>query len=275
MSTQATQYKDSNTYSEGLNTAMKIIVIALNTLREATRDKIFYNLLIFALLVIAASVLVGELSVGSKKKIIQDIGLASILLFGLLTAILVGIGLVSKEVERRTLYTILTKPVHRYEFLFGKYVGLSLTLLLNVIVMTGFLSIVIWWQRSLISFAVIKAILLIYCELALVTAIAVLFSTLTSPNLSGAFTLCVYIIGYLTADLKEIGSASKSAVSRFLIDLCYYVLPNFNNFNIRADAVHGVHISNVHLLNVVLYCIMYVAIVLCLSVISFQRKEFY
>jgi len=102
---------------------MNIKIIALNTLKEAVRDKIFYNPLIFALLVIAASVLIGDLSIGAGEKITKDIGLAAILLFGILTAIFVGVGLVSKEVERRTLYTILTKPVHRYEFLLGKYLG--------------------------------------------------------------------------------------------------------------------------------------------------------
>lgn len=254
---------------------MKIKGIVLNTLKEAIRDKVFYNLLIFALLVIAASVLVGDLSIGQNEKIIKDIGLGSILLFGMLTAIFVGIGLVSKEVERRTLYTILTKPVHRYEFLLGKYLGLCLTLLVNVVLMTAFLFLIVWWQHGLPPLSLSKAILLIYCELILITAVALLFSTLTSPNLATVFTVGIYIVGYLTADLKEVRKAADSQLSRSLIDLCYYLLPNFNNFNIRAEAVHGVYVSNGDILRITLYCILYIAIVLCISIISFQRKEFF
>ena len=254
---------------------MKIKAIALNTLKEATRDKVFYNLLIFAALVIAASVLIGDLSIGLNEKIIKDIGLASILLFGLLTAILVGIGLVSKEVERRTLYTILTKPVNRYKFLLGKYLGLCLTLLVNVVLMTAFLFLIVWWQHGSSTLSLLKAILLIYCELILVTAVALLFSTLSSPSLSVVFTLGFYIIGYFTSNLKEMESGVQSQFSRSFIDLCYYLLPNFNNFNIRAEIVYGIDVSNTYILGVMLYCVLYIAIVLCLSVISFQRKEFY
>ncbi|MFB3042055.1 MAG: ABC transporter permease [Candidatus Poribacteria bacterium] len=234
---------------------MKIKAIALNTLKEATRDKVFYNLLIFAALVIAASVLIGDLSIGLNEKIIKDIGLASILLFGLLTAILVGIGLVSKEVERRTLYTILTKPVNRYKFLLGKYLGLCLTLLVNVVLMTAFLFLIIWWQHGSSTLSLLKAILLIYCELILVTAVALLFSTLSSPSLSVVFTLGFYIIGYFTSNLKEMESGVQSQFSRSFIDLCYYLLPNFNNFNIRAEIVHGIYVSNTYILGVMLYCV--------------------
>ena len=208
---------------------MRIKAIALNTLKEATRDKVFHNLLVFAILVIIASVLIGDLSIGANEKIIKDIGLAAILVFGILTAIFVGIGLVSKEIERRTLYTLLAKPVHRYEFLFGKYFGLCLTLLVNTATMAFFLFLVVKWQRGSFNLLLLKAILLIYCELALVTAIALLFSTISGSTLSAVFTSALYIIGHLTTDLKDIGSTAKSQFSRFLIDLCYYILPNFNN----------------------------------------------
>jgi ABC-type transport system involved in multi-copper enzyme maturation permease subunit len=258
-----------------LKQIVKVKAIALNTVKEATRNKVFYNSLIFALLVIGASVLVGDLSLGLSDKITKDIGLAAILVFGLLTAILIGTSLVSKEDERRTLYTILAKPVHRYEFLFGKYLGLCLTLLVNVVVMAMFLQVVILWRRGEFSLPLTKAILLIYFELILVAAMALLFSTLSSQALSTAFTLAFYIVGHLTADLKTVGSAAQSQFSQRLIDLCYYVLPNFNNFNIRADVVHGVHISNGHILSVVLYGALYIAAFFCLSVLSFQRKEFY
>lgn len=253
---------------------MKIKAIAFNTFKEAIRDKIFYNLLIFALLVIVASVLIGYLSVGQNEKFIKDIGLAAISFFGILTAILVGISLVYKEIDRRTVYTIISKPVHRYEFLLSKYFGLCLTLLVNVAVMTLFLFIVIWWRGYSPSLSLLKAVLLIFFELALLTSIALLFSTFSSPTLSAIFTLAIYVIGNLTSDLKEIGKAAKNGFSRYLIDLCYYVLPNFSNFNIRTEAVHGVNISNTDIVMVLLYSLLYTAVVLFISILSFQRREF-
>ena len=253
---------------------MKIKAIALNTFKEAIRDKVFYNLFIFAVLVIIASVLIGDLSLGVNEKIIKDIGLAAISLFGVLTAILVGISLVYKEIDRRTVYTIVSKPVHRYEFLLSKYLGLCLTLLVNITSMTVFLFIVIWCVRYSLSLLLLKAGLLIFCELALVTSIALLFSTFTSSTLSAIFTLAVYIIGHLTVDLRDIGQASKSQLSRYIINFCYYILPNFNNFNIRAEVVHGVDISGIYILGVITYCVIYTAIVLFISILSFQRREF-
>ncbi len=253
---------------------MKVRALVLNTFKEAIRDKVFYTLLLFAVLVIIVSVLLGGLSLGVNEKIIKDIGLAAISLFGVLTAVLVGISLVYKEIDRRTIYTIISKPVHRYEFLLSKYLGLCLTLLLNVTAMTMFLFIVIWFQGYSLSLVLLKAILLIFCELMLVTAIALLFSTFTSSTLSAVFTLAIYIIGHLTTDLKEIEQASRGWLSRYITNFCYYVLPNFNNFNIRAEVVHGVDISGVYLLGVITYCIFYTAIVLFISILSFQRREF-
>lgn len=253
---------------------MKIKAIALNTFREAIRDKIFYNLLIFALLVIVASVLVGDLSIGQNEKFIKDIGLAAISFFGVLTAILVGISLVYKEIDRKTVYTIISKPVHRYEFLLSKYLGLCLTLLVNVAVMSFLLFVVIWWKGYSLSLSLLTAVLLIFCELILLTSIALLFSTFSSPTMSAIFTLAIYIIGHLTSDLKEIGQAAQSKFSQYLINFLYYILPNFSNFNIRTEAVHEINVSATYILVAVLYSVLYTALVLFISILSFQRREF-
>ena len=253
---------------------MNITAIALNTFKEVIRDKIFYNLLIFALLVIFASVLIGELSIGQNEKFIKDIGLAAILFFGILTAILVGISLVYKEIDRKTVYTIISKPVHRYEFLLSKYFGLCLTLLVNVAVMTAFLFIVIWWKGFSANLSLLKAVLLIFFELILLTAIALLFSTFSSPTLSAIFTVAIYIIGNLTSDLKDIGQSAHSKMSQYLINLCYYIFPNFSNFNLRSEAVNGINISATDILSVVLYSSLYTSVILFISILSFQRREF-
>lgn len=253
---------------------MKIKAIALNTFREAIRDKIFYNLLIFALLVIVASMLLGDLSIGQREKFIKDIGLAAISFFSVLTAILVGINLVYKEIDRKTVYTIISKPVHRYEFLLGKYLGLCLTLLVNIVVMAFLLFILIWWKDYSLNLLLVNAVLLIFFELILLTSIALLFSTFSSPTLSAIFSLAIYIIGHLTTDLKEIGQATESKFSHYLINLCYYIMPNFSNFNIRMEAVHGINISFTYIISVILYSVLYTAVVLLISILSFQKREF-
>jgi ABC-type transport system involved in multi-copper enzyme maturation permease subunit len=219
-------------------------------------------------------VLIGNLSTGQNEKFIKDIGLASISFFGVLTSILVGISLVYKEIDRKTVYTIISKPVHRYEFLLSKYLGLCLTLLVNVIVMSLFLCVVIWFKGFSLSLSLLKAVLLIFCDLILLTSIALLFSTFSSPTMSAIFTIAIYIIGHLTSDLKEIGQAAQSKFFHNLINLCYYILPNFSNFNIRAEAVHEINISATYILGAVIYSVLYTATVLFISILSFQRREF-
>src|SRR6266704_6722074 len=145
-----------------------ILAIARNAFREAVRDRVLYNLVVFVLLLIGGAIFLGELSAGQEAKIIVDLGLSAILLFGVFIAIFVGVGLVSKEIERRTLYAILSKPIGRGEFLLGKYLGLCLTLLVNVAVMSVGLSLALMvvkrgWDPLVTR--IWPAILLIYFEL--------------------------------------------------------------------------------------------------------------
>src|SRR5207253_11226608 len=154
----------------------RITVIALNTFRETLRDKILYNLVFFGLLLIGSSILLSTLTIGEQVKIIEDIGLASINLFGVIIAIFVGIGLVSKEIEKRTIYSIIAKPVPRYLFLLGKYSGLALTLFVNVSIMAAGFFLALLASGVTVQLALLKAIGLIFMELLVITAVAVLFS---------------------------------------------------------------------------------------------------
>ena len=184
--------------------------------RESVRDRVFYNLVLFAVLLVAASILIGQLTAGQDVKIIKDLGLAATSLFGLFIPIFVGIHLVSKEVDRRSVYPLLAKPVRRSEFIVGKYAGLLLTLLANMAVMTVAIYAVLFflsrgvpaniqgaWDAPAMDPALLKAIALIYLNLAVVTAVAVFFSTYSSPMLSAAFTIGIYIAGQFNADLKR------------------------------------------------------------------------
>src|SRR5215510_4511056 len=195
----------------------RISAIARNAFREALRDRVLYNLVLFVLLLTAAAIFIGELSGGQERKIIVDLGLSAMLLFGVFIAIFVGVGLVYKEIERRTIYAIFSKPVGRGEFLVGKYLGLCLTLLVNVVVMAAGVSLALMyvsrgWDPLIPT--IWPAVLLIYIELMLLTAVALLFSSFSSPALSALLTFLVFVIGHFSADLKSLAGSMGSTGAR-------------------------------------------------------------
>src|SRR5690348_12369539 len=154
-------------------------VVALNTFREAVRDRVLYNLLFFALVMMAASIIAGQISIGIEQTVIVTLGLSAISLIGLLIAIFIGVGLVAKEMDKRTLYALLAKPVRRWEFLLGKFGGLVLTLAVNTLAMAvGLFAALLYVKRHLESFdaVLLVAIYFILLKLMLVVALALLFS---------------------------------------------------------------------------------------------------
>ncbi len=264
---------------------MVIVTIAINTFREAIRDKILYSLLIFTVIVIAASVFLGRLTIGQDQRVIKDIGLASMSLFGVLIATFVGTSLVHKEIRKKTIYTIISKPIHRYEFILGKYFGLLLTIFIELSIMTVVLLAVIMSHKLMFAESLVRvepigyalllrAIVLIFLELMLVTSIAILFSTISTPALSAFFTLSIYAIGHLTVDLRELGAAMESGLLKGLCSLCYYLLPNLENFNIRAEMVRDVFVSSRFMFYSIVYGVLYMSSVLLISVLSMERKQF-
>src|SRR5437762_10350557 len=192
---------------------LRISAIARNAFREAVRDRVLYNLVLFVLLLTGAAVFIGELSGGQERKIIVDLGLSAMMLFGVFIAIFVGVGLVYKEIERRTVYAIFAKPVGRGEFLVGKYLGLCLTLLVNVAIMGAGVSLaLIYVSRGLdpLALRIWPAVLLIYFELTILTSVALLFSSFSSPALSALFTFFVFIIGHSSETLKSLAVSMNS-----------------------------------------------------------------
>ena len=252
---------------------MKVLSIALNTFRENLRDKLLYNLLIFALLMIGSSLLLVRLTLGEFHRLILDIGLGSINFFGVLIAIFVGIGLVSKEIEKKTIYTIVSKPVARYQFLLGKYVGLTLTLLINTAVMVIGLLAVLSFQDVPVHLVRFKALGTMFLEFMIVTAVALLFSTFTSATLSAIFTLAIFVIGHLTADLRMFGQ-KMDAVGQGILDGIYYLLSNLERFNLKGHVTHQLDISENDLLLIAAYGVVYTAFLLMLASIIFQRRDF-
>lgn len=251
----------------------RILSISLNTFRETLREKLLYNLLIFALLMIGSSILLSRLTLGDANRLILDLGLASINLFGVIIAVFVGIGLVSKEIDKKTIYTILSKPVPRYEFLLGKYLGLCITLLVNTVIMVVGLLVVLKVMDVPIEPVLFKSLLLIFMELLVITAVALFFSTFTSSTLSAMFSLAVYVIGHLSSDLKTLG-AKLDAVSRAVVNGLYYVMPNLERFNLKGHVIHRLDVGMADMMLILCYGFAYTALLLVTAAIIFQHRDF-
>jgi ABC-type transport system involved in multi-copper enzyme maturation permease subunit len=255
----------------------RVAAIARNAFREAVRDRVLYNLVLFVLLLTAGAIFLGELSGGQERKVIVDLGLSAMLLFGVFISIFVGVGLVYKEIERRTIYAIFSKPVGRGEFLLGKYLGLCLTLLVNVLVMGAGVSLALVYVSrggDPLAINIWPAILMIYVELMILTSIALLFSTFSSPALSALLTFFVFIIGHFSADLKSLATTTGSMSARWLFAGLYYLLPNLSNYSYITPAAHGQTPGAMGIIAALLYAAIYIAVVLAAATLVFSRRNF-
>jgi len=228
-------------------------------------------------LLTGAAVFIGELSGGQERKIIVDLGLSAILLFGVFIAIFVGVGLVYKEIERRTIYAIFSKPVSRGEFIAGKYLGLCLTLLVNVVLMGAGVSLALLYVKrgwEPLALTIWPAILLIYFELMILTGVALLFSSFSSPALSALLTFFVFIIGHFSSDLKALGTSLGSTTARLFFRTIYYLLPNLANYSFITPAAHGQMPTTANLIGAVFYGLIYILVILATTTLVFSRRNF-
>ncbi|MGH9470387.1 MAG: ABC transporter permease [Terriglobia bacterium] len=252
----------------------RIATIARHTFKQSVRDKVLYSLIVFAFLLIGASILFSKISVGIQQVILINLGLGAISVFGLLIAIFIGISLVWRELERRTLYNILSKPVARREFILGKYLGLLLTLVVNTAVMAaGFYAVLFLQDRSAPALGSLEAIYMIILELGLVVGVALLFSCISSPALSALFTFCIFIIGNFLADIRSFGHSTGSAWISSLTGALYYLLPNFSGFNVITRVAHGNLVPGGLLLSASLYALFYATVLVCASILIFEQRE--
>ena len=262
-------------------------LIALSVFRESVRDKVLYNLVFFAILMIGASFLIGQLTAGQDVKIIKDLGLAATSVFGLFIAIFIGIGLVSKEVEKRSIYSLLAKPINRQQLVLGKYAGLVLTLAVNLSVMALALYAVLaymnWisapgtikgWERPALDPMLLEAVFLTFVELAVITAIAVFFSTFSTPLLSAAFTFALFVAGRLSADLRNFATIVEAPAAAWLAKALYWILPNLSQFDVRSQVVHGQPVAAGHLALATAYGLLYVSALIGAAMVVFSRRDF-
>ena len=254
----------------------RILIVARNTFREAVRDRVLYNLVFFALLMIASAVIVGQISMDIETVVIVSLGLSAISLIGLLIAVFTGVGLVSKEIDKRTLHAVLAKPLHRWEFLLGKFSGLVLTLAVNTAAMAGGLFLAMLFVKHSIArgdAVVLVAVYFILLKLALVVALAMLFSCFTSPLLAILFTGGLYVAGLFVAQLRSLQMTQLNALTQKLLSVLSYLLPNFGNYDVMGAAAHGRPVPGGLILLNTLYTVLYCAIVLTAAAMIFSRKD--
>jgi len=251
-------------------------VVALNTFREAVRDRVLYNLVFFALLMIAAAILVGQISIGIEQSVIVSLGLSAISVIGLLISIFIGVALVSKEMDKRTLYALLAKPVRRWEFLLGKFGGLLLTLAVNTAAMAVGLFVAMLYVKHSVEVSdssVLVAVYFIWLKLAMIVALSLLFSCFTTPLLAILFTAGLYIAGLYVQELRDLPVQVMSPAMAAFTKWLSYLLPNFENFNVMAMAAHGRSIPGSLILHNTLYAAVYCIIVLTAAAAVFSRRN--
>lgn len=260
-----------------------IAALGLTTFREAMRSRLLYTILGFACALILSSWAVGQLSMRQEGRVIRDLGLGGIFFFGVVLSIVGGVTLVYQEIERKTVYSLIPKPIHRWQFVAGKYLGLSLTLLVQMGLMALVMCAALWWQGEPATAALGRALVLLYAEVLLVTAVAVLFSTFSTPLLSGLYAAGVTISGIFIPEVRAIITArlkESPALAQALVALTH-LLPDLHLFFVSGElidgqhvSVHGAYVSWGYVAWACGYGLLFSACVLLLSMVVFSRRDF-
>ena len=253
----------------------RVVYIACNTFREAVRDRVRYNLIAFALLMSGAAVLVGQISINIERLVVINLGLTAVSLFGMVIAIFIGIGLVSKEIDKRTLYTVLSRPVRRWEFIVGKFFGLAGTLMVNSFFMAvGVFAALLYVSHHFQAADgwVLVALYFIVLEFLIITALALLFSSFSSPLMAAVFAFSLFIIGSFAEDLRGFAVLTEGP-SRWLATGAAYLVPNFSALNVISSVAHEQAVSGHLILYNTAYALVYTTMVLCGAVLIFERRN--
>jgi ABC-type transport system involved in multi-copper enzyme maturation permease subunit len=239
----------------------RIVHIATNTFREAVRDRVLYNLIVFALLMSGASILVGQISIDIERLVV--------------IAIFIGIGLVSKEIEKRTLYTVLSRPVRRWEFIVGKFFGLAGTLAVN----TFFMAIGVFGSLLYVSRHfqkqdgwVLVALYFIVLQFLIITALTLFFSSFSSPLLSAVFAFSLFVIGSFAEDLRGFAGIAHG-LTRWLATGAAYLVPNFSALNVISSVAHAQPVPGQLILYNSAYALIYATMAICGAVLVFERRN--
>lgn len=253
----------------------RIAAVAFNTFREAVRDRVLYNLIAFALLLSGAAILVGQISIDIERLVVVNLGLTAVSLFGVVIAILIGIGLVSKEIEKRTLYTVLSRPVRRWEFVVGKFFGLTGTLVVNTFFMAVgvFLALLYVAHRfERMDKWVLVALYFIVLQFLIVCALALFFSSFSTPLMSAVFAFALFVIGSLSEDLRGFARITHG-IAGWIATAIAYLIPNFSALNVINRVAHGDPVPGALIFYNTVYAVFYSAMAISAAVLIFQRRN--
>ncbi len=254
---------------------MKILAVAINTCREAIRNKVLYSIFFFACLITAVSAAFGSASIGDTSKFIKDFSLFSISLFGVVTTVVLGVNLLNKELVRRTIYNILSKPVPRWQFLVGKFLGLLVTLAVMMLLMTTALLTLLWFVEQRIAWALLPVVGAMMLELAVLSAAAIFFSAVVvTPALAGLFTAGTFIAGRASGSLAYFFGSEQPPAVRYTAKALYLMLPHLNRFYVADQVVSGIALPVAYYVCLLLYALAYTALLLLLSIVIFRQREF-
>jgi Cu-processing system permease protein len=255
----------------------RTLVVASNVFREVIRDRVLYIIGFFAFVLIAATVLIPEIAAGNEDKIIIDIGLAAMNLFGLVVTVFVGTALINKEIEKRTVYVLIAKPVSRAEFIVGKHAGLSAVLVVLLAAMTAiFLAILSVKQVPYPIDSILLTVLFQFLELSLIAGVAILFGVFMSSLIAMMLTLAVYLMGNFSRDIVTLGNLAENPGIRQMTQNLYLVLPDLSRFNLKNEAIYGLTLlpQPLDLLGVAVYGLAWIGLVLAIAILIFSRREF-
>lgn len=259
----------------------RMYALALNTFREAIRKRFLYAVLILVLGANLFTIVLGEMSLNHETRVARDVGLASIRLLGCITAIILGAVLLYNEIERRTIHTIISKPIERHEFVLGKYLGMVMTLSLLVALFTVAMWGVLQMQEVGFTTELLEAVALAYMEVLLVAGIAVFFSSFASPVLSGVFTFLLWRLGHVTPEMQQAVDSADEAWIQNVANIALHVVPDMHKFSISGNVFEGEHVS-IHtgfvswgyVSTCMAYALLYLAVLLISAMVIFSRRDF-
>ena len=250
-----------------------VLTIAGNTFRETVRNKIMANILLFAVAMVGITLIISNWSLDQQAKILKDFGLAAVSLFGLLIAMFVGVRTIYQEIEKRTIYMLVSKPIRRWKIIVGKYAGLAATIAVNVAAITACLLLADLLIEGAVDWGLLPGVALILVEIFLVIAFAVFFSTFTSPLLSAVLTLMVYVLGHLAPSLRLYTQLRPGDSFNSVLLAIYHVIPNLENFNIKTAVVDHLPLMPGTVEFALVYGLAYISLLLLATCLVFERKD--
>ena len=266
----------------------RIGLVTWHVLKQNIRNRVLYSIAAFVVLLVGASIAISQITAGQDLKIIKDLGLAAIELGGVMMSIFIGVSLAAQEIDRRSIYNVLAKPLARWEFIVGKYAGLVLTIALNIAALTGALYLTLFWIGSTTAENVrlsweapatdprlLIAIGMITAELALLTAIALFFSTFSSSALlSAALTIGLFVAGVESDLLRNFTQSIDARGIGRVVSAAGWIVPAFSIFDVKAEVVHGLPIPAARIWLALVYSVVYAAVAIGAGVLVFSRREF-